>query len=423
MLNSARCYLKLADKLLDKYNNKFVFFGIFLCALILFTRRPEAFLHPQFWAEDGKTWYADAYNLGFKSIIMTYASYLTITYRTVGILSQLLPLKLAPLFFNIVALSFQLMPVFILLSGRLTKQIPSKVFTLLICILLVAIPNSTEVFLNLTNIQWHLGMASFLVLLSNETKNIYWRIFDLTVLIATGLAGPLLIMLAPVGALIWYFGRKKYQLINLVLILVLCFSQLLNIFILSDYHRTGSQANASIYYLIKMISGQIFTGGLLGEKYVDIFYGNSTLLYIVLISGISILIYSAIKGPAWIKYFYIFAFSIIFSMLASLKPVPGFNAWQGLTNPTGGQRYWYIPILAWLTTIIWISVKAPHKYMRGLGYVLALILLFGITSDWKLRSYKNENFQSHVKEFSRLEKNEVYSMPINPNWNMDLKKH
>ena len=36
---------------------------LFACAVVI-ARRPDAVFHAQFFAEDGRIWFADAYNLG-----------------------------------------------------------------------------------------------------------------------------------------------------------------------------------------------------------------------------------------------------------------------------------------------------------------------------------------------------------------------
>jgi hypothetical protein len=47
------------------------------CAAIVIMRRPDAVLSPQFWAEDGKIWFANAHNLGaLHSLVLPQNGYL-----------------------------------------------------------------------------------------------------------------------------------------------------------------------------------------------------------------------------------------------------------------------------------------------------------------------------------------------------------
>src|SRR5688572_11483369 len=92
---------------------------------IVFSRNPDAFLHPQFWAEDGKYWYGDAYNEGgLHSLFMPYAGSLQLMTRFMGSLSLLLPLEVVPLFFMLVAVTIQILPVVLINTRRFAKLIP-----------------------------------------------------------------------------------------------------------------------------------------------------------------------------------------------------------------------------------------------------------------------------------------------------------
>jgi hypothetical protein len=55
--------------------------------LLIFLRRPDALLNPQFLAEDGTSFYADAYNLGgLRALFLPIAGYLLVSDRLVGLI-------------------------------------------------------------------------------------------------------------------------------------------------------------------------------------------------------------------------------------------------------------------------------------------------------------------------------------------------
>jgi hypothetical protein len=94
-------------------------FALFLLAfLVAFSHRPDTLLNAQFWAEDGTFWYADAYNLGFHSLIMPEAGYLHTVARLVALFALFFPLSVAPLIMNLCALAVQILPVNVFLSSR-----------------------------------------------------------------------------------------------------------------------------------------------------------------------------------------------------------------------------------------------------------------------------------------------------------------
>src|SRR6266851_5375764 len=66
--------------------------AIFLIAFVLlFARRPDAILHAQFYAEDGAYFYSDAYQFGWRCLLMPYGGYLSTLLRLIGLLAQLVP--------------------------------------------------------------------------------------------------------------------------------------------------------------------------------------------------------------------------------------------------------------------------------------------------------------------------------------------
>ena len=133
--------------------------------LIIFSRRPDAILNPQFWAEDGRVWYADAYNQGvIYSFFTPEAGYYQTISRLVAVFAQIFPLGYAPLFFNLAAIFVKILVVNFLLSSRLSNLIPSLAGRMLLAFIYLAMPHSHETNANLTNAQWHLAMLSFLII-------------------------------------------------------------------------------------------------------------------------------------------------------------------------------------------------------------------------------------------------------------------
>ncbi len=76
--------------------------AVFATALVaIFSRLPGAFLHPQFFAEDGWVWYQQAYNLHWlRSLGIAQAGYLQTLPRLVAGVTLLLPMQWAPLIMN-----------------------------------------------------------------------------------------------------------------------------------------------------------------------------------------------------------------------------------------------------------------------------------------------------------------------------------
>ncbi len=126
----------------------------FLVLAVLISRRPDLFLRPQFFAEDGAIWYAQAYNRGWiASLLIPNAGYLNAVQRLAAGLALTVPLKFAPLLMNCCGLLIQALPVPVLLSAR-CRTWASLQMRLGMAAIYVFIPNAPEVHVVVTDSQW-----------------------------------------------------------------------------------------------------------------------------------------------------------------------------------------------------------------------------------------------------------------------------
>ncbi len=127
------------------------------------SRRPDALTNPQFYGEDGTIWYAQAYNQGwFHVLSVPQAGYLQVLPRLVAGLCMLFPLWFAPLLMNLFGLFFQALPVAYLLSSR-CEHWGSWTTRGALAAAYIAIPNSYEIHMMVTNAQWHVALLACLI--------------------------------------------------------------------------------------------------------------------------------------------------------------------------------------------------------------------------------------------------------------------
>ena len=139
---------------------------VLIAFLIIFSRRPDAMLNPQFWAEDGQRWYADAYQFGIRCLLIPdeLGGYFHSASRLSALVSLIFPFSLAPLVMNLCAIAIQILPGSIFLSSRFSNiALPKR---LAIAFVYFALPNTYEVNANTTTIQWHLGLLAALLLVA-----------------------------------------------------------------------------------------------------------------------------------------------------------------------------------------------------------------------------------------------------------------
>jgi hypothetical protein len=404
--------------------------SVFLISfLILFSRRPDAILNAQFWAEDGKYWYADAYQFSWHCLFMPWAGYLHTVPRLVGLFALLFPFALAPLVMNLCALVFQILPVHLFLSSRFS-QIPFGV-RLLGSLLYLAVPNSYEIHANATNIQWHLALLGCMVLLALPATGRPWLIFDFGILLLLSIDSPLGFPLIPVAALVWWIRRDGKAVVSLVALIPGTVLQLA--FMVLSHTRRDAPTGATLSRLAGILGGQIFFSSIFGVTTLLRFFlfGERPLLIlaesIALIVGLMIVSYTARNAPVRLQLFLLFAALVL--VLALLRPFVDPNSsspqWELLQFPGLGNRYYFYPMLGFLASLIWMSgMAAPtSKGARYLALAILLLLPIGIYEDWRYPPYKETHFREAAAQFERAAPGTKITLPVNPTgWQMELVK-
>src|SRR5229473_4489741 len=274
--------------------------AVFLISfLVLFSHRPDAILNAQFYAEDGARFYADAYEFGWRCLLMPYGGYLSTLLRLIGLLTQLVPFGLAPLLMNLCAIAIQILPVNLFLSARF-RAIPYNV-RVFGSLLYLALPNAFEIHANTTNIQWHLALLALLVLLSQAEAAKAWRYFDYAVLFFALLDGPLGILLVPIAAFLLWVRRDRRT--ALALGVMIPFAVVQSLFILFSNSRRPAPNGASLERLTGILGGQIFFSAIFGlTSFIRLFLsGDRRLLFSVeaaaMIAGLVLIVYGFRSSP------------------------------------------------------------------------------------------------------------------------------
>jgi len=401
---------------------------IFISAFsIIVLRRPDAILNPQFWAEDGALWYANAYNDGIRSVLIPQNGYLQTISRLVAAIAQFLPFEWAPFIFNGVAIFIQILPVIFLLSSRFSALIPNRYNRIFLSILYLALPNSWEIHANLTNAQWHLALLAFMVIVAKPDNLPVWRCFDTGVVLLSGLSGPFSILLVPIAAIRIWLDRERWLI---VLFLLVSASALVQTLCLLLAWQTRSQMflGATPELLVRILSGQVFLGALIGQGGYSWVVSSSEwrfipALFIALI-GLMVMIYALLKGPVELRFFIIFALLTFSTALISPQASATNPQWQVLTLPGVGGRYWFIPMLAFISVLIWMLRKSSSPKLRLLAMMALAGMLIGIIMDWQQPPYVDLNFKEHAHRFEGSPIGTEIVIPINPpGWYMSLTKN
>jgi hypothetical protein len=389
------------------------------CAAVI-SRRPDAILNPQFWAEDGREWYRDAYAGGLHSLLHPSFGYLQSLPHFVALTVQPFPLLWAPAVFNTVAIAIQVLPAMMLVSRRfMCLNLPARAS---LALFYLAVPNSWDVHANLTNAQWHLALLALAVTLAEPSPTLAWRIFDLIVLVFASLTGPFCLALAPIAFAVWWWRRDRRRLVVAATLAAGAVIQTAAIF--SDLgSRSHMALGASPALLIKILSRQVFLGAIEGGKHPVAQFTDQSLLLssAIVVTGVAVLMWAFCVGPLELRCFLVFGFTIFAAGLASPLTSPGPSQWEVLFH-ADGARYWLFPMLVFMAVLVRL-LSAHARPLRWAAAVTLLACFPGIVRDWRMPAYEDLNFSAHARAFSQAPPGATVTIPINPpGWKMRLVK-
>lgn len=402
---------------------------ILVCAAIVIVRRPDVVMNPQFWAEDGKVWFANANNLGvLHSLLLPQNGYLQTVSRLVAAVATVVPIKFAPLVFNLAAVAIQILPVMLLNGKRGRVLVPSTAARIVISLLYLAQPYTTEVHANLTNAQWHLAVSAALVLCFKDWRGKLQKMLDVSLFALFGLSGPFCILLLPVAAWLLYRRRDPRTTWLVALLAVATVIQTSLAIPQMGVSRAVAPLGASWEVFTRVTGGQIVLAGLLGNAwthvYLSPYWREAPLLPLsVMFAGIGILARAMRSGSTEAACF--ISFTLLVFGAALLSPQLASTAqWEVWQVPHAGERYSFLPILGLYVALVVLVVCDSKKMVRRFAVIaLGIVFIVAIPASWRIRPFQDLEFQRYADEYLRAQPGDVVRIPLNPpGWFMELRK-
>ncbi|MGP8268739.1 MAG: hypothetical protein ACLQLH_01620 [Terracidiphilus sp.] len=392
----------------------------------MISRRPDAITHAQFWAEDGHAWFADAYNFGgWAALLRTQDGYFQGLPRLTAALAALVPLRVAPLVFNLIAIAIEALPVNLLLSFR-SSAWGSLRYRALLAFVYLALPNCWEMGAIITNSQWLLALCAFLLSVATAPRSIAGRAFDIAILLLCGLTGPFCLFLVLIAFFLAWKHRENWRWIEAGILAACCLIQACGLLIVDSAGRSHyAVLGASPALFVRLLAAQVYLATLIGGN--GLAYYSNTLLFIFLlcvaIGGTALVVYCFIESTVEMRLFLaitalLFAASLSHPSTASPKDLTG---WELLTS-AGGIRYWFFPTLAFAWSILW-CFHSRIRLLRIVSAPLILLMCIGIIRDWRHPAFEDMHFAEHVQRFEAAPAGTVLNIPENPaGWTVRLVK-
>jgi hypothetical protein len=392
----------------------------FLAATAAISRRPDVVLHPQFYGEDGVVWYAQAYQLGWlHALSLPEGGYLNTLPRLAAALAMLVPFHAAPLVMNLLGILLQVLPVNVLLSPRCAAY-GSFPVRLLAAAIYLALPNSNEVFVVITNAQFHLALVACLLAFARPPATWLGKVFDVAVFLVSGLTGPFCLVLLPLVAVFWYRRRGRWLITVMSVLAVTSILQLNELLHIAPMARRVVDLGATPELFVRILAGNVYLGALIGRNgYAH--WKPMTFLLPVALAGSALLVYSFLKATLERKLILVFCFSLFAASLWHPLASRPTAVWQ-LFLESRGMRYWFFPMLGFLWSLVWSASESGRQ--RPVFSLVLLVLVRGVIFDWRQLEPPNLDFPSWARRFEAAPRGALLDIPTLPEgWTLRLTKH
>jgi hypothetical protein len=329
-----------------------------LSLLAIYVRAPDAFHSPNFWAEDGVTFFREWQEYGARSILEPYNGYLHLVPRLIAALAGVAPLEYTILIFfgSSLVLALWTSVTVYLNSPRQSVRYPLYLLPFLAL-------SATEVLASPTNLQWVLATGLIVVLLNDRRQSTPVLINNLVFVAMSGLTGPFVLfaLCAAAGTMALTRTLPKPQR-RWLLGAAAATSLVQALFVMEHYAPSGGSAGLVKTYAAFFAILRKSMGGSVEAIVISL----TVLVGVVLGQGrrfrIGLLLFGAIL---------ILATAIRFSVDDDVFS-------NGIS-----ERYRYVPSVMWLMILVAMAFDTSRRLLRALA-AICLILYVAALVDGKL---------------------------------------
>lgn len=381
-----------------------------IAVLILFYKRPDAFYNPQFWAEEGSVFFAEAYHHGFKSIFNTCLGYFHVYPRLVFLMGLAVGIPMGGMtFLCTYTWLFMFVLLLIYIWNRIELDAAKKFF---IALSTVLIPLQAEVFMNLTNVQWIMALFPMIIFSCTDTKkNKKWFWLDFVLLFLSAFTGPNVLVLSPI--VLYVFLKERTQLLEnkkrLILLLFTLLAAMVSLFSLLNYGTVSRT-----YGLFDPLNQ-----GFVEYLYVQfafLFFGDfayhtpwpfQVLVVLLVTFSFFYVLIKLFKGQIWTRFQIFVFFSGVLFMFATLY---SFRFNPGILDPRfGAIRNFYIPAVC----VCWFLISGIKSGRNTLliGSAFSVLLFYESLTCIGREEFIDYNWPYFSKQ---IVKTDSLIVPINP---------
>jgi len=316
--------------------------------LVLYLRAPDAFQHPNFWAEDGVVFFRQWQEMGLASIFEPYNGYLHLAPRLVAALAGALPLEQTVMVYFLASLAGACWTGLTIHISTAPRPLWCPLFLLPFLAL-----SATEVLASPTNLQWVLATGLIILLLNPARLAGAALVNALVFVVVAGLSGPfgMFALAAVLGALV--LARVPVTARHvLVLATLAAVSAVQAVFVVDSYAPSGGSVTVEKAYEAFFAILRKSTGG-----------SVETILIAI----------TALAGAAVGRDRFLRAGCLLFGVLLTLAIAVRFAA-DAEVFPNGvSERYRYVPSVMWLTILVSLLADTSYRSLRAMAAVCLVL--------------------------------------------------
>lgn len=350
------------------------------------------FIENSLWAEDGKIFVAQAYELGISSFVEPHAGYLHLWPRLTAYISTFLSLFYTPYIFFLGWFLSCCLAARAILFALSSNSVPMTL-AIVAGVLVLLPPHTDEVYFNLTNAHWFLAVFLSLTMLFSKSQ----RLLDIVFVFLASLTGPFSIILAPFVMLRIVIDNVKSLLWLYVSYFVATTIQF--VFLITSGRSAGTQMSENFSDWMTAI-WTFFTFGDAGLLTSALAIG-----FWVFVFGMAVVYLKNLKHERCFSQLSLLAFAILVyvASLWAFRDKP-----QVLSPLGGGARYFFVP---YVLSAVFVAIS----YSRFPRPSVAALILFSTSSFTNFTSYNRSDLYFH--EYSLLhEAIGGFYVPIHPRW-------
>ncbi|MQR98503.1 hypothetical protein [Gluconobacter aidae] len=285
-------------------------------------------------------------------------------------------------------------------------------------ILFCVAPNTDEVFVNLTNSQWHLAVLAFLIIVSDPPQTRAGQVFDHVFLLISALSGPFCLLLLPIAAARTIIHREPTYYTRLAIVACGVAIQAVPIIQSSGSSRPNTPLGASFGALICLLAAQLFLAPLISHNHLEYLYStriwqNPVFPCLVDLAA-GMICFQAVRRWIALRYALVFVMLILAAPLTHPIVTTTMPQWHAMFIPDAGMRYFFMPILFWLAALVAVTFSG-HGLTRALATgALLVVVVLGIPHDRKIAMEADRGFSEAARRFDAGPPGTTVTIPVRP---------